>query len=299
LRWQSDTQDRPTLTVTLQNDSQLPAALAVLKALYGGKPVQDLLAGLSLQQQMHAAVLADMWQLQAVSDAATETLQAALTHLKSAAFLQAAMQEVLSLPSLPACLMPCIQKMIRQACDSKLMYHLADTDSGRAHRASLQQLLLHMLGDLEAVWHSSTLTEMLLELPAAAMKLLLASDDLMVRASSATNYNCQVMYGTTTFIGSQPESGCLTVVAHTTGLDFETYHNPNSKEYCTLSAHSASKVLHTKPWVEMTCSAEYVRTPRPAPQQSNASCHACRWRPRTLSCTRPKPGSTTASESPA
>lgn len=205
LRWQSDTQDRPTLTVTLQNDSQLPAALAVLEALYGGRPVQDLLSSLSLQQQMYAAVLADMWQLESVSSAAMQTLQAALAHAKSPGLLQSAMQAVFSLPSLPACLMPVIRNIIAHACSSKLMYQHADTNSGRMHRSSLQQLLLYMLGDLEAVWHSSTLTEMLLELPAAAMKLLLTSDDLMVRASSAFTYNCQVIYGTNTLIGSQLE----------------------------------------------------------------------------------------------
>lgn len=68
LRWQhkrarSAAQHGREVVLTLQDAEQLPAAMAVLAALYAVKPLPELLAELSDVQQLQAALLADMWQV--------------------------------------------------------------------------------------------------------------------------------------------------------------------------------------------------------------------------------------------
>lgn len=55
-----DSEDRPQVVLTLQDAAQEPAARAVLAFLYD-KPLPELLSGLSQEQQLSVAVLADMW----------------------------------------------------------------------------------------------------------------------------------------------------------------------------------------------------------------------------------------------
>jgi len=141
-RWQ--------LAITLPDEQQVPAAMAVLAALYGVKPIPELLSELTQEQQLHAAVLADMWQIDAVSTGAAKLLMSAA---QSSDGLPASASELLlSMAAYPDCLAPLVQVV-----------------------------LLDKLGDVEAVWGDAELRKLLLGLSLAAMELLLASDALKVR----------------------------------------------------------------------------------------------------------------------
>ena len=166
LRWQrkrthdqADSDDssntaRPQIVLTLQSPSEEPAALVVLKALYGVKPIAELLSELSQQQQVQAAVLADMWGVQEVSTAAARLLRAAPE-------LSAECKDtLLQLPGYPECLLHVLQKV-----------------------------LLGMVGDLEAVWADSKLQDSLMSLPLPAMVALLSCDDIKVCCDG-----CQIFY---------------------------------------------------------------------------------------------------------
>jgi hypothetical protein len=136
--------------------------VAVLAGLYVVKPWQQLLSELTPQQQVLAAVLADMWQLPAVIEAAVGLLQAAVDSTDSAAKdkcadkASAVLGGLLSLAAVPTCLLPLFE-----------------------------EALLGKFGNLEAVWDATAglLQELLLQLPLHAMELLLASDKLKVCAS--------------------------------------------------------------------------------------------------------------------
>jgi len=93
----------PSLPVILQHPSQEPAAMAVLAALYGVKPIKDLLSELQGEQQLQAALLADMWQIPAVSTAAVQLLVDAA---KGPGLSEAATKAFLGLSAIPNCLLP-------------------------------------------------------------------------------------------------------------------------------------------------------------------------------------------------
>jgi hypothetical protein len=132
--------------------------MAVLAGLYMVKPWASLLAELTPQQQVQAAVLADMWQLTAAGNAAAELLQAAAGNAGSTPEAVAAVLDVLlDLATVPDCLLPVFQ-----------------------------QALLSKYGNLEAVLDpagpdGTLLQDSLLGLPLQAMEQLLASDKLKVR----------------------------------------------------------------------------------------------------------------------
>jgi hypothetical protein len=102
--------------------------MAVLAGLYQVKPWPELLADLTPQQQVHAAVLADMWQLSAASAAAVAALQQTLdkpdssysspfdvdfTCLGVPPTLQAAvLNQLLSLAAVPASLLPVFESAL-------------------------------------------------------------------------------------------------------------------------------------------------------------------------------------------
>jgi hypothetical protein len=96
-------QAKQLVTITLPDASHEPAAMAVLAGLYWVKPWQELLADLTPQQQVQAAVLADMWQLTAASQAAVELLQAAPANVER---LSAVLKQLLALKAVPDCLLP-------------------------------------------------------------------------------------------------------------------------------------------------------------------------------------------------
>lgn len=145
---QQDT-SKPQLVLTLQDASEQPAAMAVLAALYGAKPMPELLSELSQEQQLHAAMLADMWQLPAISTAAGDALASTLK--VQGELSEAVTEQLLHLQAMPDCLQPLCK-----------------------------QVLLHLLSNLEQCWADPVLTNKLLHLPLASMELLLCCDELKV-----------------------------------------------------------------------------------------------------------------------
>jgi hypothetical protein len=135
------------ITIALSDASYEAAAVAVLAGLYQVEPWSKLLPDLTPQQQVQAAVLADMWQLPTASQTAVEILQAAA---QSAVMLSAVLEQLLCQPAVPQFLLPLFERA-----------------------------LLCPYGDLEAVWSpgSTSLQESLLALPLQAVELLLASNE--------------------------------------------------------------------------------------------------------------------------
>jgi hypothetical protein len=123
--------------------------MAVLEALYATKPLPELLAELTHEQQLQAAVLADMWQVLDISAAIVDQLTQASASANGLS--EAAVQQLLHMPAHPACLQPL-----------------------------LKHVLLSTLGDLEAVWATKRLRLQLLGLPLATLELLLSFDELKV-----------------------------------------------------------------------------------------------------------------------
>lgn len=123
---------------------------------------------LDWEQQLAAALLADMWELPAVSTAAVQLLSDAACSISSASRTNRIFQALSDTCPLPSCLLPLFSKAV-EAVGNEL---------GGSKR--LEQLLLGVLGDLEGVWADKQLQEVLLGLPLPAMEVLLASDKLMV-----------------------------------------------------------------------------------------------------------------------
>lgn len=141
---------RPQLVLTLQDASEQQAATAVLAALYGAKPMPELLSELSQEQQLQAAMLADMWQLPTISTQAADAL--AQTLRAQGKLSDAATKQLFSLTAVPDCLKPL-----------------------------LQQVLLSVLGNLEECWANEPLLDMLVGLPLSSMEVLLSCSELKVR----------------------------------------------------------------------------------------------------------------------
>ena len=141
--------------ITLPDESYETAAMAVLAGLYQVQTWRKLFERLTHQQQVQAAVLADMWQLPAARYAALQLLKAVIDRTDG---VTAVLEQLIVIPAVPDCL-----------------------------QALLEQVLLLRFGDLEEVWGaegvSSGWQETLLALPLPAMELLLASDKLEVRLS--------------------------------------------------------------------------------------------------------------------
>jgi hypothetical protein len=151
LRWSTQSQTKKQIAITPPDASYEPAAMAVLEGMYMGKPWVELLADLTPQQQLQAAVLADMWQLPGASTAAVDLLT---TPTDDKERLSAMLEGLLSLAAVPELLLPVFE-----------------------------QVLFSRFGDLEAVWApgGAALQDSLMLLPLPAMQLLLASDKLKVR----------------------------------------------------------------------------------------------------------------------
>ena len=145
-----DQQKQRVASVSLPNASYETAAIAVLAGLYQVAPWPKLLADLTPQQQVQAAVLADMWHLPATAEVAAGILQTAAYSTDEAS---AMLDELLVLTAVPDCLLRVFERA-----------------------------LLTRYGDLEAVWDATgaALQESLLALPLQAMELLLASDEVEV-----------------------------------------------------------------------------------------------------------------------
>jgi hypothetical protein len=126
--------------------------------MYIVKPWPELLGELKPQQQVHAAVLADMWQLPVATEAAVAVLKTSAD--SSTEKGQAVLEGLVSLKAVPDFLMLLFEKPV-----------------------------LSKYGNLEAVWGpaGASLQESLLRLPLPAIEMLLASDKLKVRAWAGTD----------------------------------------------------------------------------------------------------------------
>jgi hypothetical protein len=161
---------KPRLVLTLQDAAQEPAAVAVLAALYSVKPIPELLSKLPQEQQLHAALLADMWQIADVSTTAVKLLVDAAT--ADQGLSEAAYEQYLQLAAPPAGLLPLFEVLVGLLAQQ--------TDQRSA--ATLKRMLLSVLGDLEEVWADTALQETLLRLPLTAVVKLLGCDELKVGA---------------------------------------------------------------------------------------------------------------------
>lgn len=121
-----------------------------------------------------------MWQLAEVSTAAVKQLTAAAIGFSTCSTIFKALSETAaSLGSLPSCLLPLFSKAVSAGAPGNVSlpgYH--------SRPSQLEQLLLSVLGDLEEVWADKQLQQALLELPLAAVALLLDTDKLKVRSCS-------------------------------------------------------------------------------------------------------------------
>lgn len=161
---------KPRLVLTLQDAAQEPAAVAVLRALYSVKPIPELLSGLPQEQQLHAALLADMWQVADVSTAAVKILADAAAADQCVS--KEACEQLLQLAAPPTCLLPLFEVLV----------HLLAKQTDQQSTATLKCMLLSVLGDLEEVWADQALQDTLLRLPLGAMVVLLGCNELMVGA---------------------------------------------------------------------------------------------------------------------
>jgi hypothetical protein len=90
---------KPGLFLVLQHSSQQPAALAVLAALYGVSEIHLL----PQEQQLQAALLADMWQVPGAASTAVELLVAAV---KEGGLSEDAAEAFIELDAIPDFLLP-------------------------------------------------------------------------------------------------------------------------------------------------------------------------------------------------
>jgi hypothetical protein len=132
---------KPRLVLTLQDAAEEPAAVAVLAALYSVKPIPELLSELPQEQQLHAALLADMWQVPGVSTAAVKLLVDAAS--ADQGLSEAAYKQFLQLHAPPTCLLPLFDVLV------KLLAAQQRTDP--QSEATMKRVLLSVLGDLEEV----------------------------------------------------------------------------------------------------------------------------------------------------
>jgi hypothetical protein len=163
---------RRQLHLTVDCAEQLPAAEAVIAALYG---VLDNLRNLQLQQLVNAVVIADRIGAPAV----VEQAMSDLTYAVAAESPTVVVDALSTLPVWPACLQPVLLPVLQRAKLSEMP---------AAEVSKVQRMLLAVLGDLEAAWADSQLQKLLLQLPLPAMELLLSSDQLQVAAEDTVLY---------------------------------------------------------------------------------------------------------------
>lgn len=176
---------RPQLHLTIDKVEQLPAAEAVVAALYG---VPNGLRDLELPQLVDAVVIADRIGAPAVVEQAALDL----TFAVSAKSLTLVLEALSALPAWPACLQPVLLPVLQRA-------NLPDMPAADVSRVLC--MLLAVLGDVEAAWADRQLQELLLALPLPALQLLLSSDRLRV-ASEDT-----VLYTASKYVAAQQEGG--------------------------------------------------------------------------------------------
>jgi hypothetical protein len=184
--------NRTQLRLTIDSAEQLPAAEAVIAALYR---VPDALSSLQQQQLIDAVFIADKLGAADVAAQAVQMLITAAEQELSAAAVTALAQ----LHAWPTCLLPLLLPMVRrascfQAASDVAAIAAADTGS------RVQRMLLAVLGNLEAVLRDQQLQTLLMQLPLPALQLLLSSDSLFVSSEDT------VLYTAITYIGMMADN---------------------------------------------------------------------------------------------
>jgi hypothetical protein len=166
----------PTVCLTIDSEEQLPAATAVIAAMYGVESGPNSIGSLQQQQLVHAVVIADRLQVTPVCSQALQLLAAAA---KAEQGLSAAALDALTgLSPWPSCLLTLLPTIVQHVpcCKQRTadLAAIAAADTG----GKVQQLLVAVLGNLQAVWSDAEQRRVLLGLPLPAMQLLLSSDQL-------------------------------------------------------------------------------------------------------------------------
>jgi hypothetical protein len=163
---------RPLLHLTIDSAEQLPAAEAVIAALYA---VPDALESLRQQQLVWALIIADKLGAEDVAKQSVKMLIDAAEQIGGLS--EAAMEELASLPVWPTCLHPLLPPIVQSVpclgdttVEVKDLAAIVAADTG----SRVQRMLLAMFGDLEAVWRDQQLQSQLMHLPLPAMQLLLS-----------------------------------------------------------------------------------------------------------------------------
>jgi hypothetical protein len=97
------------VTLTLDSPHEEPAALAILEAMYGVKPITQILSESPCTQQLDIAVLADKLHLPAICAPAVHGLLAACKGSQSSA--AAVAQHLASKQHVPGCLLPLVRQL--------------------------------------------------------------------------------------------------------------------------------------------------------------------------------------------
>jgi hypothetical protein len=178
------TPHRPTLELTVDSADHLPAAEAVIAAMYGmTAPIQRL----TQVQLLAAAVIADRIQVTAAVKQAVAALQAAAA--ADTGLSGAALEALAGLPAWPDCLLPLLAPAVSgtRCCSSSRSSDVASIQAADT-RGRVRRMLLAVLGDLEEVWADAQLKQILLELPLPALQLLLSSDELHIANEDTVLY---------------------------------------------------------------------------------------------------------------
>jgi hypothetical protein len=133
--------------LTIGSAEQLPAAEAVIAAMYG---VPDATSSLEQHQAVHAVVIADMVHAEVAGQQALQVLQAAAKSEQG--LTAAAVQALAGLPVWLSCLLQLLPAVVQRApcCRDSKAYLAAITAADAGGR--VQQLLVAAFGDLQAVW---------------------------------------------------------------------------------------------------------------------------------------------------
>jgi hypothetical protein len=176
----------PTVCLTIDTEEHLPAATAVVAAMYGVESGPNALSSLQQQQLVHAVVIADRLQVTPVCRQALGLLAAAS---KTEQGLSAAALDALrGLSPWPSCLLTLLPTILQYAPCCKLgdacLGAIAAADRGR----KVEQLVNAVFGNLQAVWSDAEQQQLLLSIPLPAMQLLLSSDQLQVLSEDTVLY---------------------------------------------------------------------------------------------------------------
>lgn len=146
----------------------------MLQGLYQVRPWPQLLADLPRQQQVCAAILAELWDLPLAFNEAVRLLTAATY----SADVSAVLARLLTV-HVPASL----EHVLERSCQAMLNRYDYLPEVPDSLLPVFKTALLSKYGDLEAVWApgGAPLRKSLLALPLPAMELLLGSDELKVR----------------------------------------------------------------------------------------------------------------------